>query len=176
MSNYKKREYIDKNDLEEKQLKYSSDLPYPEIIVEENLPEAKILMPSYAGMASELTAILTYSFQSYITTALPELRSALEGIAKTEMHHHELLGTTIAKLGGYPIMGARQYWNGSFANYTLAPKKFLQQNIAAEETAIRNYEQTILNLSSPQIKMLIERIILDEQMHVEDFKELLQTM
>ena len=154
---------------------YSSPLPYPEIAVEENLQEAKILMPNYSGMAGELTAILTYAFQSYITT-LPELKTALEGIAETEMRHHELLGTTIAKLGGYPIMGARTYWNGSFVNYTLAPKKFLEQNIRAEENAIRNYEQTILNLSSPQIKTLIERIILDEQMHIEDFKELLKTL
>jgi len=158
------------------ELKYASALPYPEIIVDENLAEAKILMPNYAGMSGELTAILTYAFQSYITLNMPNIRTVLEGIARCEMHHHELLGTTITKLGGYPIMGARTYWNGSFANYTLNPKKFLMQNIAAEENAIRNYEQTILNLSSPQVKTLIERIILDEQVHIEDFKELLQTL
>ncbi|MBQ3755454.1 MAG: manganese catalase family protein [Clostridia bacterium] len=157
-------------------LKYSSDLPYPEIIVEEDLQEAKMLMPNYSGVAGELTAILTYSFQSYITLNLPDVRKAIEGIAQTEMHHHELLGTTITKLGGFPVMGARQYWNGSFVNYTLDPKKYLQQNIVAEENAIRNYEHTILNLTSPSVKMLLERIILDEQVHIEDFKELLQTL
>ena len=109
-------------------LKYSSDLPYPEIIVEENVQESKLLMPSYSGVASELTAILTYSFQSYITLQLPEIRDVIEGIAQTEMLHHELLGTTITKLGGFPVMGARSYWNGSFVNYTLDPKKFLKQN------------------------------------------------
>lgn len=157
-------------------LKFASDLPYPEIIVEENLQESKLLMPSYSGVAGELTAILTYAFQSYITINLPEIHNAIEHIAQTEMHHHELLGTTITKLGGFPVMGARGYWNGSFVNYTLSPKKFLQQNIVAEENAIRNYEHTILNLSSPSVKMLLERIILDEQVHIEDFKELLQTL
>ncbi|MBR4801006.1 MAG: manganese catalase family protein [Clostridia bacterium] len=157
-------------------LKYSSDLPYPEIIVEENVQESKLLMPSYSGVASELTAILTYSFQSYITLQLPEIRDVIEGIAQTEMLHHELLGTTITKLGGFPVMGARSYWNGSFVNYTLDPKKFLKQNILAEENAIKNYERTILNLTSPSVKMLLERIILDEQVHIEDFKELLQTL
>lgn len=157
-------------------MKYASDLPYPEIIVDENVAESKILMPSYSGVAGELTAILTYAFQSYITLNLPELKETLEGIAKTEMRHHELLGTTITKLGGFPVMGARNYWNGSFVNYTLDPKKFLAQNIMAEENAIKNYERTILNLSSPSVKMLIERIILDEQVHIEDFRELLKTL
>ncbi|MBQ9276024.1 MAG: rubrerythrin [Clostridia bacterium] len=157
-------------------LKFASDLPYPEIIVEENLQEAKMLLPSYAGTVSELTSILTYAFQSYISFRLPELRSALEGIARCEMHHHELLGVAITKLGGFPVMGARSYWNGSFVNYTIDPKKFLQQNILAEENAIRNYERTILNLSSPQVKTLLERIILDEQVHIEDFKELLKSL
>ena len=155
-------------------LKYASDLPYPEIVVDENLQEAKMLMPSYSGVAGELTAILTYAFQSYITLKLQDVKEVLEKIAQVEMHHHELLGTTITKLGGFPVMGARNYWNGSFVNYTLDPKKFLAQNIVAEENAIRNYERTILNITSPQVKTLLERIILDEQVHIEDFKELLK--
>ncbi len=157
-------------------LKYASDLPYPEITVCENLQEAKMLLPSYAGTVSELTSILSYAFQSYISQGKPELRACLEGIARCEMYHHELLGVTITKLGGFPVMGARSYWNGSFVNYTIDPKKFLQQNILAEENAIRNYERTILNLSSPQVKTLLERIILDEQVHIEDFHELLKTL
>lgn len=155
-------------------LKYASDLPYPEIVVDENLQEAKMLMPSYSGVAGELTAILTYAFQSYITLKQQDVKEVLEKIAQVEMHHHELLGTTITKLGGFPVMGARNYWNGSFVNYTLDPKKFLAQNIVAEENAIRNYERTILNITSPQVKTLLERIILDEQVHIEDFKELLK--
>lgn len=155
-------------------LKYASDLPYPEIVVDENLQEAKMLMPSYSGVAGELTAILTYAFQSYITLKLQDVKEVLEKVAQVEMHHHELLGTTITKLGGFPVMGARNYWNGSFVNYTLDPKKFLAQNIVAEENAIRNYERTILNITSPQVKTLLERIILDEQVHIEDFKELLK--
>lgn len=157
--------------------KFGSELPYPEVIIaEENLPEAKLLMPSYSGAASELTAVTTYIFQSYISVKNDELRRTLEGIAITEMHHHELLGTTIYKLGGYPVMGGRTYWNGSFVNYTLDPKKYLQQNIVAEEDAILNYERTILNLKTESIKMLLERIILDEEIHIKIFKDLLRSL
>ena len=103
--------------------KYASELPYPEIEVEQNVAESKLLMPVYSGSSGELTAVLTYCFQLYVTPKYPDIQEALEGIAVTEMRHHELLGKTIYKLGGYPIMGARTYWNGSFVNYTLDPKR-----------------------------------------------------
>lgn len=155
--------------------KYASDLPYPKIEVEQNVAESKLLMPVYGGSASELTAVLTYSFQRYVSPKYPEITTALKGIAITEMHLHELLGETIYALGGYPVMGARTYWNGSLVNYTLDPRKYLRQNIVAEETAILNYERTILNLTTDSVKMLLERIILDEEVHIKIFKELLKS-
>ena len=155
--------------------KYASNLPYPEIQVEPNVAESKLLMPVYSGSSGELTAVMTYCFQTYITPKYPDIQEALEGIAITEMRHHELLGKAIYQLGGYPIMGARTYWNGSFANYTLDPRKYLRQNIVAEETAILNYERTILNLTTDSVKMLLERIILDEEVHIKIFKELLKS-
>ena len=53
------------------------------------------------------------------------------------------------------------------------PKKYLQQNIVGEETAILNYERTVLNLKTESVKLLLERIILDEELHIKIFKELL---
>ncbi len=153
--------------------KFASDLPYPEIEVCGNVAQSKLLMPSYGGTGGELTAITTYCFQSYVTPKFPDIANAMRGVAKCEMLHHRLLGEAIYKLGGYPIMGARSYWNGSFVNYTLDPRKYLQQNIAAEESAIVNYERTILNLQDESVKMLLERIILDEEVHIKIFKELL---
>ena len=155
--------------------KYASNLPYPEIQVEPNVAESKLLMPVYSGSSGELTAVMTYCFQMYITPKYPDIQEALEGIAITEMRHHELLGKAIYQLGGYPIMGARTYWNGSLVNYTLDPRKYLRQNIVAEETAILNYERTILNLTTDSVKMLLERIILDEEVHIKIFKELLKS-
>ena len=157
-------------------LKFASELPYPAVEGEENLAEAKMLMPSYAGTLSELTSILTYSFQSYISPSDGEIRRALTNVAKCEMKHHMLLGDAIFKLGGYPIMGARTYFNGSMVNYTLDPHKFLRQNVAAEEAAIVNYERTVLNLQNESVKLLLERIILDEEMHIKVFNELINML
>lgn len=169
--------YIDKKKENAMDLKpYACELPYPEIEPVENIADSKLLMPNYGGPAGELTAITTYCFQFYITDRNKELKDTLEGIAKVEMHHHELLGETIFKLGGYPVMGGRTYWSGSFVNYTVDPKKFLRQNITAEETAILNYERTVLSLHTESVKTLLERIILDEELHIKIFKELLATM
>lgn len=154
--------------------KYASQLPYPDVDVDKNVAESKLLMPVYCGSSGELTAIATYCFQSYVSPKYPNIQDALEGIAMVEMHHHELLGKTIYKLGGYPVMGARTYWNGSFANYTLDPRKYLKENVLAEQNAIMNYERTILNLTSDSVKMLLERIILDEELHIKIFKDLLK--
>lgn len=151
---------------------FGSELPYPEIHVEENVADGKLLMQSFGGPSSETTAVMTYSFQHFISKD-DELSSALIGIAKNEMKHFDILGECIHALGGYPVVGGRTYWNGSFVNYTLDPRKFLQQNIMAEETAILNYERTILNLSQENVKLLLERIILDEEIHIKIFKELL---
>ena len=155
---------------------FASELPYPEIDCAENLADSKLLMPLYGGPAGELTAITTYCFQSYVTTRFKEVAAAAGGIAKTEMHHHELLGRAIVKLGGYPVMGGRTYWSGSFPNYTLDPKKFLRENITAEETAILNYERTVLALRTESVKNLLERIVLDEELHIKIFKELIASL
>ena len=158
------------------QLTIVSDLPYPDIECAENLADGKLLMPVYGGPAGELTAIATYCFQHYVTTRDRELSDALAAIARVEMHHHELLGKAIVKLGGYPVMGGRTYWSGSFVNYTLDPKRYLRENISAEETAILNYERTVLALRTECVKALIERIILDEELHITAFKELLSAL
>ena len=105
-----------------------------------------------------------------------KIEDALSGIAVAEMKHMELLGEAITALGGYPVIGGRTYWNGSYVNYTLEPKRFLKQNIIAEENAILNYEKTILNLSQDSLKQMLERIILDEEIHIKIFKELLSSI
>lgn len=154
-------------------MKFASDLPYPAITVEQNQKDAKILMGVYSGACGELTAIMTYAYQSYITQKRHELHDTLIGIAKVEMHHHSLLGESIYALGGYPVMGARNYWSGSYADYTLNIQNFLKNDIASEQNAILNYERTMLNIETESVKALIERIILDEQLHI---KILTQTL
>jgi Mn-containing catalase len=153
--------------------------PYPEPVIPYKNPlEAKRLMNDYGGRDSETTAILQYSYQTYIIKqAFPAYAKKLEEIAIVEMRHHELLGTTIAELGGYPVIGGKNsFWNGSYVNYVNDLKKLLEANIQGEELAIINYEKTILSIQNDSIKQLIERIILDEKQHIVIFKAMLSSL
>ncbi len=160
-----------------KDLQIVSDQPFPSI---ENLvpnkQEARSLMDDYAGIVSETTASIQYMYQHYIVYETePEIAEILEEIAISEMVHHEKLGKAIFMLGGDPIIaGTRGYWNGSVINYAKCTKTFLKNNIASEKLAIRNYKYTLTKITQESLKALIERIILDEQVHIETFTFLLE--
>ncbi len=156
-------------------MKFASELIYPEVQKENRVPDAKLLMPSYAGMCSELSSIVTYSYQSFISVD-KELENILMGIAKVEMLHFSLLGRAIFALGGFPVAGARSYWNGNMANYAVNKRNFLIADIENEKVAVKNYERTILNVGSESLKALLERIVLDEELHIEILSEYLASI
>ncbi|MDR3217033.1 MAG: manganese catalase family protein [Clostridiaceae bacterium] len=163
--------------MENSKLKLSSDLPYPEIDEVEQPTEAKKLMNDYAGRGGEYTAIAQYIFQSFIKYDDAEISNTLRRIAMVEMHHLSYLGTAIAKLGGYPVFGGVNYpWNGTFVNYAGDPSRLLLLDIKTEEEAIYNYEKTLLVLKNEQVKRLIERIILDEEIHIKVLTSLLDRL
>ena len=155
--------------------KFSADLPYPQVDIKVKSPiETRLLMSVYGGRESETTAIMGYIYASYVTS--DELSDCLRKIAINEMHHHSMLGKAIAELGGTPyIGGTHSYWQGGFVNYVKDPVAILKNNIANEHQAIRDYQFVISRTSIPDIRLLAERIILDEEVHIETLTELLAT-
>ncbi|MEG2322114.1 MAG: manganese catalase family protein [Bacilli bacterium] len=152
-----------------------SQLPYPEIKVERtNIEEAKILLYSYAGIVSELTAINQYMYQAF--TLNNQYANTVKKIGIVEMHHLELLGETIAMLGLDPKYITYNFnneiipWNSNYINYSKTD--ILNLNILGEQEAINNYQKTISLISDKYVKSLLERIILDEEIHIKIFKEL----
>lgn len=147
------------------------DLEYPEIDIDSvSLSDCRCLMEDYGGAESELTAILTYIYQYYVLSDMPEyseLAETLKAIAKTEMHHHELLGEAIVKLGGTPVMGGtHKFWNGSMVNYCKDVMNMINIDIKGENIAIENYKKTMRCVQNYAIRELIERIIMDEELHI----------
>ncbi len=65
-----------------------------------------------------MTAITQYLYQHFILDERRKsLASTLECIAKVEMHHLEIVGELITKLGGNPLFwtknrGASSCWSG----------------------------------------------------------------
>lgn len=151
---------------------YKSNLPYPDIKVEkENIEYAELLSYPYAGLVSEDTATHLYMYQSFILDG--EISNILEKIAIVEMHHLELLAKTIKLLGLNPEYKVNDiYWNANYVNYNNNLKDILKINIEAETLAIKNYKNLIKVIDDKYVKELLRRIIIDEEIHLQIFKNL----
>lgn len=160
-------------------MNYSVDKPYPiPRVLGKNEHYANILSAAYAGKVSEQTAIHQYLYQ-HITVQEEPYKDVLEKISIVEMHHFELLASTISLLGKEPIYAATStnlnpiYWTGEYVPYTTNMKELLQLDIESERTAIRDYNIMIREIKDPYIDELLARIIEDEELHLRIFQELL---
>lgn len=149
---------------------YHIDRPYPEVIVDRcDYRDACCLKGDFGGAESETTAIMQYVCQAYSAGMVDKsLHDFFIGIAITEMHHHDLLGETLCKLGEKPVIAdGRRFWSAGNVNYSTNIVEMLIVDIQAERQAIRNYRRTIKCLNNLSIIELIERIIMDEEYHVQ---------
>ena len=160
--------------------KYSVDLPYPSFDgIEKDPISAKIIAPAYAGLKGELAATLQYVYHHYFFEETnEEIANALMGIAISEMHHLEILGKLLLKLGVEPIYSQCpplkwNFYSPSEISYTKNPQKMLMDDIMGELLAIKEYEKMIKLLENEQVSAVISRIILDEELHVKVLKNFL---
>ncbi len=162
-------------------MKVTLDIPYPEVKVEEkNAYYANLLKEDYAGNNGELTAITLYSYQHFDKFKENEnLAKILSEIAIVEMKHLELLAETIKLLGEKPIYNTCSslnddciMWSALNVDYVTNIKGILMADIKSEEIAIKNYKAHKKIIKDKYIKRLIDRILLDEQRHLEIFNAL----
>lgn len=157
-------------------MKCFSDLPYPKVETNApNIKDAMILRETYAGSVSETTAILGYMYDHFILDEIDSnVADVMKKIAISEMHHLELLGDAIVTLGGDPIYyGMRYPFSGSYVTYKKAIRQILVSRIQGEKSAIRGYRHAIAHLSNESAKALLERIIIDEEIHIDILESLL---
>lgn len=161
-----------------------ADLPYPSLDgIGEDLRTLRIVSPAYAGRESELTAVLQYVYQAIYLGAAGEEKSAktLMSIAAAEMHHIELLGTLITKLGAPPVFVSCPpypvgFYSAACVNYAKEKRAMLCADISGENNAIRAYERMVCMMENPRASALIERIIEDEKVHLKALQEMLAEM
>ena len=159
----------------------SAELPYPALNgIEKDEESVRILAPAYAAKEGELTATLQYIYQSFIfcSLSMAEYAKTLQAIAVAEMHHLDLLGRMILKMGAYPIYSACppipfNFYSASAVSYSVSPQKMIMDDIRAETEAIRCYERIAGRLKNEQAAAVISRIILDERLHLDAFKRIL---
>lgn len=158
---------------------YCSEKPYPNIEVSgENQDYAVYLLDDYASSLSELTAITSYVFLNLILDdKYQDIKDTYRGISIVEMHHLNLLGELIKKLGVLPRYYAKEankitMWNSNFVSADIDMKTTLLQSIKNEEAGIIQYQKHIELIDDENIKVILARIILDEEVHVSLLKEL----
>lgn len=158
--------------------KYAVDLPYPKPMIEmQNMQYANILLKDYAGAVSEFTAISLYVYQHFVSEGqYDDYAKLIGGVAETEMKHLELLGETIKLESIKPIYidnacPPGRLWSPTYVNYTTFIKEMLMEDIQSEQKAIENYRYHITLIQDKYIKKLLERIILDEELHLKLFTQ-----
>lgn len=152
-------------------MKFCCDKPYPPIQVEgENTKYAKILLEDYAGEGGEDTAIHRYLYQSFIQE---DVKDTLKGIACVEMKHLDMLGKLIWKLGYLPAFHTIDSnveciipWTSKYVDYSTDLSKILLDDISKEMQAITRYQKHISEIDDCYIKRVLERIIEDEEVHI----------
>lgn len=130
--------------------------------------DVRLLQDAFAGKASEFSAIAQYMYQHLISNGYDaSVAEVFSGISLVEMHHYELLGEAIAKMGGDPIVGGvGGWWRGDYVYYSRSLREMLDRDIRDEEMAIRDYRRIAQLASQNTIKELVERIIADEELHI----------
>ncbi|MFV0395477.1 MAG: ferritin-like domain-containing protein [Coprobacillaceae bacterium] len=164
-------------------MKYYIDAPYPKI--EEIVPNpiyGKMILDNVGGMHSEMSAISLYLYnQVIIGDMYDQVRTAFLQISMAEMRHLNIFCELSFKLGMDPRLWSgtdeyNEYWSPSYNNYPNQLDSLLENAIISEKRAIEKYTYQISVINDPKIISILERIILDEELHLQIFQSLYQQL
>ena len=157
-------------------LNSKKNIPYPKLMnIRQNQKYANLLYNNFAGSTGELTSVTQYIYEHIELKRYENFSKILLSVAIEEMHHLELIGELIRRLGrkAYYIDKNQCMWNAQNIKYHFNNVyDMLLFNIESEKKAILGYKEAIKYTQNKSIKDLLERIILDEQTHLEIFNRL----
>ncbi len=157
------------------------DLPYPSVdTLVKDVRSGNIISSAYATLRGEITATLQYTYHHfYMEQTSEDYAKVLMQIAVAEMKHIDILGTAMLKLGVSPkyvqCPNTHAFYNTSVVSQATVPQKMIMDDIQGEMNAIADYQKMLFVLKNEQVEAIIQRIILDEQLHLETLKKMLET-
>lgn len=152
--------------------------PYPEIEdANDDKMTVGVLKNLATSRASELSAILQYQYNATLTHFTDdEIAKIFDEISVVEMEHLSMLMEAMVMFGGLPKYEDAQ--GNIFATsglvYPVKLKDMLEQSVTMEKGAIREYREAEIRVKNESLKKLFERIIMDEERHLEIFEKLLR--
>lgn len=155
-------------------MKYKLDTPYPPIKV--NCPHeeyGQMILDNVGGMVSEMSAVSSYMYNHIIAgEAFKELKEVFLHISMVEMEHLQIFSNLALQLGMDPRLWScnhdrTEYWSPSFTNYPNQLNALLVNAITSEQKVIEKYSFQASVIKDPYIVAVLNRIIMDEKLHVE---------
>ena len=159
-------------------IRFSSSLPYPPLEVEEpNAQYARMLGNDLASAKSEMTSICQYLYHSWtLPKSVDDIPTIMRRIAEVEMHHFDMLGQLIVKLGGNPrymsINKRPQFWQGRMVVCSRTPAMALKDDMVLEQSTIAVYRGQVSAIRDHHIVAVLRRILIDEEIHLAIFRYL----
>lgn len=161
-------------------ISYRAKEPYPPIEPQgENALYANAMLDNVGGMNSEMSAVSLYFYNHIITGGYDEVTDAFHNISIVEMHHLEIFASLAAQLGEDPRLWSQRecgkiYWSPSYNQYPLCLCELLKNAFTSEQAAIRKYEHQLTFIKDENITANLKRIIMDEKIHIELLKGLIE--
>lgn len=133
----------------------------------------------YAGSEGELACFLQTTYQfDVLEQSAPEVSELLKKISEQDKKHLSILSHIILMLGGDPkFFNAQNKWFSTReVDYVQGVKQIVSYDIELKEKIIIDYKSTMQKISSPDIKAVLERILADENNHLQALKNIYENL
>lgn len=161
-----------------KEIKYASSKPYPPIrICERNPLYGRMMLDNVGGQNSEMSAVSIYLYNNLLIDEDPELSECFLNIGMVEMHHLRIFGEIARMEGENPRLWTHKgnqmsYWTPAYNQYPIEMKPLLMNLLNGEKGAVQKYHAQCEKIQDCHIKACLERIILDEEIHIQILERL----
>lgn len=159
---------------------FASEKPYPPVKIERQNPVyAREMLSNIGACNSEMSAVSLYIYNSTILKQNnPDFSQIFHKIAIVEMHHLDIFSQLAYMLGADPRLWTCDtsrpcYWSPACNHYPTNPELLLQNALRGEQDTILKYREQTNRICDAFIADLLNRIILDEQIHVEIYRKML---
>ncbi len=132
-----------------------------------------------AALATELVCVLRYKRHHFTAHGIASPAIAAEFMihANEETAHADRIAERIVQLGGEPDFNPSSLLERSHAEYDDSDslEAMIRANLVAERVAVETYRQMIrlIGDKDPTTRRLIEDVLVDEEEHADEMKDLL---
>lgn len=157
---------------------YKVDMPYPPVRVNgPNLIYACEILSNVGGIISEMSDVSRYFYNAVVTEPkFGYISECFHNISIVEMHHLNIFAQLALLLGEDPRLwsggACKCWWTPSYNQYPREMRLLIDDSIKAEQAAICKYSKQAETIKDTNISAILNRIILDEERHIQIFNEM----